>query len=130
MINIKKLIQPPKDFFDMVARKGKDDKFHISGIVINKKSTKGYNVEIEMDTEHLTPDSNLKVSCTCDDFKFRWAYVLYEQDALLNPKTFVLEPPKKTNPKGNTNACKHIHTFMKTELDNSLKSFAKSKNRI
>ena len=61
-------------------------------------------------------DSNIKVACTCEDFKFRWAYVLYQQGALLNPKTFQLTPPDKTNPQGKMNACKHIHTFIKKLL--------------
>lgn len=130
MINIQKLIQPPKDFDTMIARKTRVQDYIIDGVVINKKSGKGYNVAIHMDTEQLTPKSNLKVYCSCSDFKFRWAYVLYKQGALLNPKEFVLEPPKKTNPDNKMNACKHIHTFMKTELDHTLKSFSSKKGEL
>lgn len=130
MIQVSKIIKPPKDFDTMISRKNGQRDFALSGVVVNKKSGKGYNVEIQMDTKHLTMQSNVKVACTCDDFKFRWAAVLYKQGALLNPNHFRLDEPKKTNPSGELNACKHIHTFMKTEMDKTLKSFSAKSGKL
>ena len=130
MISIQKLMQPPKDFNTMVARKTGSQDYRVDGVVVNKKSGKGYNVSIQMDTKKMEPNSNVKVMCSCDDFKFRWAYVLYTKGALLNPKNFVLEPPNKTNPNQTMNACKHIHTFIKAEMDNTLKTFSKRKGAL
>lgn len=130
MISIKKLISVPKDGNEMVSRKTQATPFRVAGVVINKKSAKAYNIEILMDEEMLTLDSNVKVSCSCHDFKFRWAYVLYKQDALLKPNEYVLEPPKVTNPDHNINACKHLHKFMSDERDRTLKSFSKKLNQL
>jgi len=130
MINILQLVKEPKDFATMVPRKTGSIDFIVKGVVVNKKSGKGYNVEIHMDTQKLEKKSNLKVACSCDDFQYRWAYVLAQKGALLNPKRYVLEPPKKTNPDQNVNACKHIHTFLKVELDKSLKTFSGKKGSL
>jgi len=130
MIEIQKLANEPKDFNTMVSRKNGTLPFLVKGVVINKKSGKAYNIDIHMDTEKMTAQSKVKVACSCDDFKYRWAYTLHQKGSLLNPKSFVLEPPKITNPDGNVNACKHIHTFIKTELSKTLKSFSTRKNKL
>ena len=124
MINIMKLAKEPKDYNDFVARKVSAQPYIVKGLVINKKTNKAYNIDIHMDTEELTQDTKVKVSCSCEDFKFRWAYVLYKEGALLNPNTFVLEPPKKTNPDQIMNDCKHIHAFVKNEMSGKLKTFS------
>ena len=130
MIPVKDLIKPPKDLDTMITRKVNDFDYKVNGVAVNKKSGKGYNITIMMDTKELTMDSNVKVVCTCEDFKYRWAYVLYTKDALLNPKTFQLTPPEKTNPNEVMNACKHIHAFMKNEMEHKLKTFSKRKGTL
>ena len=83
-----------------------------------------------MDTEKLAANSKVRVACTCDDFKFRWAYILYQRGALLHPNRFVLEPPKITNPNMEINACKHIHTFIKNEFNKGLKIISKVQDKL
>jgi len=130
MIDIKLLSKEPKDLNTMVTRKVESRDFIVRGTCVNKKSGKAYNIDIHMDTEEMLPTSKIKVACSCDDFKFRWAYVLSQKGALLNPKNFVLEPPKKTNPDQVMNACKHIHAFIKNELDGKLKQFSTRKGTL
>ena len=130
MILITKLSKEPKDFNTMVSRKVPSIPYVVNGVVVNKKSGKAYNVEIHMNTEELSATSKVKVACTCDDFKFRWAYALDQKGALLNPKKFRLDPPTKTNPDESVNACKHIHTFIKTELAKTLKGFSNRTNKL
>ena len=130
MISLKVLSNPPKDGDLMISRKSNTKPFRVEGIVVNKKSGKSYNIAILSDKEQLEMDSQVKVSCSCHDFKFRWAYVLFKQDALLNPREYVLEPPKVTNPEGNVKACKHIHKFISDEVDRSLKTFSSRKGKL
>jgi len=130
MIELQSLSLAPKDYATMVARKTGTHKHKVDGVVVNKKSGKGYNIEIQMDTEELQKDSKLKVFCNCDDFKFRWAYVLDQKQALLYPSKFLLDSPKKTNPDQVMNACKHVHTFIKSELDKGLKVFGNKQGSL
>lgn len=127
MIDVAKIIQPPKDIDTMITRKVNHFDYKVNGVAVNKKSGKGYNITILMNTKELQQDSKVKVVCTCEDFKYRWAYVLWTKDALLNPKEFQLTPPEKTNPDEKMNACKHIHAFMKNEMDKTLKTFSRRK---
>ncbi len=130
MLNIQNFIHQPKDAHTMVARKGSSKDYEIKGVVVNKKTSRGYNVEMQMDTEKLTSKSNLRVYCSCHDFKFRWAYPLSLEGALMHPNDFQLTPAKITNPDNLTNACKHIHIFVKYELDNALRTFGPQENEL
>jgi hypothetical protein len=130
MIDITKLLKAPKDIDTMVTRKNGSQDYIVNGVAVNKKSGKAYNITVHMDTKDMTDKSKVKVACTCEDFKFRWAYVLWKQDALLNPKTFQLTPPDKTNPDQTMSACKHIHAFMANEMDHKLRTFSGRKNTI
>lgn len=130
MINILDIAAKPNDYDTMITRKVQSAKNSLEGVVLNKKSHKAYNVTIKFDTPQLQKDSLVSVYCNCDDFKYRWAYPLFEKDALLNVRNFQLTPPEKTNPKGELNACKHIHAFAYAELQNALKVFSNKKNSI
>jgi hypothetical protein len=130
MISIKKLMVNLKDRATMVTRKGITRDFFISGVCVSKHSGKAYNIEIEMDTQNLQPDTKVRVACSCPDFKFRWAYVLHKQGALLHPSNFILTPPKITNPNEIEATCKHLHIFAMNELNNELKNFSVVKDRI
>lgn len=130
MIAVKLLAKPPKDHDTMLTRKVSGQEYMIQGVAVNKKSHKAYNIEIQMDTKELEPTSKVKVVCNCEDFKFRWAYVLHTQGALLNPRNFQLTPPEKTNPNEVMNACKHIHAFIKNEFDHMLKTFSNKKQAL
>jgi len=78
-----------------------------------------YRCEIESSESGWTADTKVKVFCSCPDFQFRWAYVLWKHDALLHPDSFVLEPPKEKNPGMKVGACKHLaavaRELLKTE---------------
>ena len=130
MIPITELMKAPKDINTMLTRKSNNFDYKISGVAINKKSGQAYNITILMDTKEMSVKSKLKVKCSCSDFKFRWAYVLSTKDALLSPGEFQLTPPVKTNPDNVMNACKHIHAFIKNEMDDKLKTFSKRKGSL
>jgi hypothetical protein len=130
MVTIKSLAHAPKDIDTMLTRKVAGQDYMIQGVALNKKSHKSYNIELQMDTKTMEPDSMVKVVCNCEDFKFRWAYVLSEQGALLNPRNFQLTPPVKTNPDETLNACKHIHAFIHQEMKHALKVFSNRKNAL
>ncbi len=130
MIQITDLMQAPKDIDSMITRKSNNFDYKVSGVAINKKSGQAYNITILMDTKEMSNTSNVKVKCSCSDFKFRWAYVLSAKDALLSPGEFQLTPPNKTNPDQTMNACKHIHAFIKNEMDDKLKTFSKRKGTL
>ncbi len=130
MVDIMSLTVEPKDYTKMVARKLSTDKYNVKGVVFNKGSKNVYNVEIQMDTETLEKTSKVRVSCSCDDFKFRWAAVLHTKGGLLNPNKFRLDPPKVTNPNNVVQACKHIHTFIKNEMDHKLRTISTRRDSL
>jgi len=70
----------------------------------------GHQVVVKNEKKSLgwTPSTPVKVKCDCPNFQFQWAYSLYKQDALLDPQTFNLTPPKKTNPAIVAGSCKHV----------------------
>ena len=89
--------------------------------VLSKKSTAGiqpnlYVVKIESDTPKITPQSKVKVYCSCLDFRYRLAYCFDQHDALLTQPDFVLEPPNETNPNCQVRSCKHINASLKFAL--------------
>jgi len=127
MIPFQDLTRAPKDADTMIMRKNDTVDYRLTGVAVNKKSGKAYSLEVEMNTKKLEPDSMVKVACTCHDFKFRWAYALDQVGALLNRNMYVLKPAKITNPDNDTKVCKHLHTFMKLELEHMLKHFSKRK---
>ena len=87
--------------------------YNLRGFIVNNTTGKAYNIVLKMDTPKLVPETNFSVFCSCDDFKFRWAWVLNEHDSLLAPQTFILTPPKKTNSAHKLDVCKHIKVFLK-----------------
>ena len=88
--------------------------------VLSKQSTTKikpnlYTVKVESNTQKLTPQSKVKVSCSCSDFRYRLAYCFYEKNALLVKEDYLLKldgqeiKPDKTNPGCQRfRACKHI----------------------
>jgi len=118
------------DSSKMVVRHGAKIPHHLGGVVVNKKSETAYTINIESDTPELELNSNIKVSCTCDDFKFRWAAVLYTKDALIKPTRFRLDPPKKTNPNMDVGACKHVNEFIIHIMSSKIRGFSKVRNEI
>jgi len=130
MIKLTDLTTIPRDEDTIISRKRYDIDHKVSGVAVNKKSGKAYNVEVEMDTKKLTSDSSVRIYCSCHDFKFRWAYALSTQGALLHPGEFQLTPAKVTNPENNMKACKHLHTFMKLEMEQLLKQFSKQSGML
>jgi len=84
-----------------------------------------YYVSIGTPDVRLNYDSKVKVYCSCPDFAYTFAYVLYKHDALLYPEEFPIEfktiPPKKRNPQQIPFVCKHIYTILKYCLENDIK---------
>ncbi len=100
--------------------------------ILSKKSTTKikpnlYTVKMELDTPKITPNSRVKLSCSCADFRYRQAYCFYEKDALLVNEDYRLKmngqeiKPDKTNPGCHKiKACKHIKSALKYALERKI----------
>ena len=102
----------------------------LGGFVVSKQTGKAYAIQVQMDTLELQAASKVKVFCNCDDFKFRWAYVLHKFDGLIAPQNFILLPPKITNPNMVVGCCKHIKVFLEKAHDHSLARLNMVKGQI
>ena len=111
-------------------REGHSKNNIINGILFSKKSGKGYNIIVQTNTEKLLDNSLVRVYCNCDDFKFRWAYVLHKRDALLAPTTFILTPPKITNTAQDIGCCKHLKVFLEKKFKNELHQINMTKGNL
>ncbi len=64
--------------------------------VLSRKSTTKikpnlYTVKVELNTPKFTPQSKVKVSCSCADFRYRLAWSFNEKHALLVNEDFLLK---------------------------------------
>lgn len=133
MINWQNLIKnvDQKDIEDYSElREGNSKPGMLNGILFSKKSGKGYNIVVQTNTDQLLPTSLVRVYCNCDDFKFRWAYVLHKFEALIAPQNFILLPPKQTNPNMTVGCCKHIKVFLEKANAHSLARLNMVKGQI
>ncbi len=99
--------------------------------VLSKQSTTKikpnlYTVKIELDTPTMSPQSKVKVSCSCADFRYRLAYAFDKQDALLISEDYLLRlngqeiKPDKTNPQLEVRPCKHIKCALQYGLQRKI----------
>ena len=100
--------------------------------VLSRKSTTSikpnlYTVKLESDTPKLSPQSKIKVSCSCADFRYRLAYCFREKNALLVNEDYLLKfngqdvLPDKTNPGCRKfRACKHIKASLAYALQRGI----------
>ena len=74
-----------------------------------------YTVKIEArnGVPVITPNTEVRVYCSCHDFIFRRAYCLNQDGSLLIPEGFIQEPPEKTNPTCHKKYCKHVSAALK-----------------
>ena len=86
-----------------------------------------YYVSIATKDNKLTPNSKVKVQCSCPDFNYTFAYVLYKNNSIVYPddlpEIFKTVPPRKRNPKFINGTCKHIYTITRFCLEKNI-SFA------
>ena len=75
-----------------------------------------YQCEISSDDNNITLASQVQVACTCDDFKFRWAYGNFIHKCLLNQMSYYLAPSIKTNPNNIPGLCYHLQFLTKEHL--------------
>lgn len=92
----------------------------LGGFVVSKQTGKAYIIQVHMNTLEFKSNTEVKVFCNCDDFKFRWAYVLHKFDSLIAPQNFILLPPKQTNPNMAVGCCKHIKVFLEKANEHAL----------
>lgn len=133
MVNWKDLTKDikPKDMLDYGEfRETIHDNGVLGGFVVSKQTGKAYAIQVQMNTLKFEPKSLVKVFCNCDDFKFRWAYVLHKFDALIAPQNFILLPPKQTNPNMTIGCCKHIKVFLEKANEHSLARLNMVKGQI
>jgi len=91
---------------------GKYDQY--SFISKNENNDHNHSVKIRIyDTKKLnSKTAKIHVNCDCNDFKYRWSYVLNKKGSANLGKTKNL-PPNETNPDKIAGACKHIYAAMK-----------------
>ena len=101
-------------------------------LVLSKKSTtkiqpNTYTVKVEVNTPKITPQSKIKVACSCNDFRYRQAKCFYDKGALLVPEDYLIKldgqeiNPDKTNPGcKNFRPCKHIKCALKYGLEHGI----------
>lgn len=83
---------------------------NISNILIIGSSSK-YTVQIKLLERKIELDTPVKVSCTCDSFKYEFEYVLFKNKGLIeenHPEANFILAPKKSNPNNVISGCKHI----------------------
>jgi len=99
--------------------------------ILSRKSTTSikpnlYTVKIELDTPKVTPNSRVKCSCSCADFRYRSAWAFHEKDALLVNEDYLLKMngvevrADKTNPTGKIKACKHLKAALKYGIERKI----------
>ena len=86
-------------------------------LVVAETHEKVVTIKNETPALGWAPQTQVTVDCTCPDFQFRWAYVLWKHDGLLYPEKYVLEPPKKKNPGMTVGACKHVTRVIQDLLE-------------
>jgi len=124
MIPLSEVIRTPDHSIKVQKIVKEPHRYQVS-VVSTKATTKPapqvYVVKIECNTEKLTPKSKIKGYCDCHDFRYRQAYCWYERGALIMPQSFLLEPPKITNPGcGELRMCKHMTLAVSYILNRNL----------
>jgi len=83
-----------------------------------------YYVSIGTFDKKLSLNSKVKIYCSCPDFAYTFAYVLYKRNALLYPEEFPIEfktiPPRIRNPHHIPFVCKHVYTVLKVCLEKQI----------
>jgi len=77
-------------------------------------SSASYTSEIE-----ILPNRAVKLSCSCDDFLFRFEYALYRRGAA-DIRHSNGEPPDITNPAHQPGCCKHLIALREVVLSRDL----------
>ena len=82
-----------------------------SGATLIKSSTSKYQQEVEIKDEHIHLNSQCKIFCTCESFKYEFANAVFRAGSLLKPIEFVrsiIKRPKEKNEYNIASGCKHI----------------------
>lgn len=95
-----------------VARTYSPREFIIGGRLIKARDQNRYTSSIKF----LSKSLNVKVSCSCPDYMFRWEWANAQQGA----SDIIYgngEPPDDTNPQYNPGMCKHLLALRKKIKD-------------
>ncbi len=79
-------------------------------IIIHARTNK-YQQEMEIQGETIHLKSPVKVSCSCESFKFEFSHAIFRAGSLLNSIYFIrsiIQRPKEKNPYNTPSGCKHI----------------------
>lgn len=82
---------------------------------VSKSSSTGSSVSYESEIQFLT-GNNVKLSCSCDDFLFRFEYALYRKGAA-DIRHSNGEPPEVRNPSFTPGCCKHLIALREVLID-------------
>lgn len=73
---------------------------------------------------------DVHVLCSCPDFKYRWHWVLAQDDAAPDPVGQGNAPPDKTNPRHLESMCKHLSAVSQFLLTRPTAAYDKEVRRV
>jgi len=82
-----------------------------NGTIFIKSSTDKYIQEVEVRDEIIHLNSECKVFCSCESFKYEFANAVFKAGSLLKPIEFIrsiVKRPKEKNQFNTPSGCKHI----------------------
>ena len=82
-----------------------------NGTIFIKSSTDKYIQEVEVRDEIIHLNSECKVFCSCESFKYEFANAVFKSGSLLKPIEFIrsiVKRPKEKNQYNIPSGCKHI----------------------
>lgn len=85
---------------------------------VSKSSTPGGSDEYDTEIRFL-PRGQVKLSCSCDDFLFRFEYALYRKGSA-DIRHSNGEPSHSTNPAFTPGCCKHVIALRELLVDREL----------
>lgn len=92
--------------------------------IIIKSTTNKYIQEIEVFDDKIHLNSECKVFCNCESFKFEFANPIFKSGSLLKPIEFirsVVSRPKERNEYNIVSGCKHIVALARAVLKIKIK---------
>lgn len=89
-----------------------------------ESSTDKYTQKIEILDENIHLNSQCKVFCSCESFKFEFANSISKHESLLEPMNFIksiIERPKEKNKYNIPSGCKHIIALARQIIRRNIK---------
>ncbi len=114
MVEFRQLLTFPGVYFKRMISVTNIKNIKINNIEKNNDNIKimatvnKHDVEIHFHDTQIKQNTPVSVVCTCESFKFEFAYTMNQQTSLIGAKHFILDSPKKKNTNNIISGCKHI----------------------